>query len=281
MVIRPAALANLYRFTTSRRLHAQREVARRASELVIAPLVLHTARAIDHEENALRMEAELAAASPTMHGADARVFDRQVDRALTGVEMHLDGQVRVYGEEHPIGRDASLVRDELLPDGAIAIITLPFASQHEQVASLLTRAEAPDTAVAAAVQRIPALPAMLAQLRALNASYGVSLQAYDRGRPSREEITEAQAQGQDMLAETVFIIMGHYAGQPERNAERDSLLEPVLRQNEAIRQARRRRRGSDDADPETGDELPGPDPALPGNGSELPAPGAGAAGTPA
>lgn len=256
MILRPAAMGSLYRFPTGRRLHAQREVARRASVLAIAPLQAHTTRAIAHEENVMAMEAALAAASNGMYGAAARIFDRNVDKALTGLEGHLDGQVRVFGEDEPIGKDALLVRHELLPDGAGAICKLPYATQHERVAALLAIAETPGTEVAAAVQRIPALPDMLARLRVLNDDYGASLQAYDRGRPTRAELTEAQAQGQDMLAETVFIIMAHFAGQPELNAQRDSLLEPVLRQNEAIRLARRRRRGPVDIDPDTGLELP-------------------------
>jgi hypothetical protein len=123
------------------------------------------------------------------------------------------------------------------------------------------------------VQRVPTLPVMLAQVRALNDAYGDSLQDYDRGRPTREQLSQAQADGQDMFAEVVAAILVEYAGQPERRADRDSLLEPVLRQNEAIRVARRRRRFPVDIDPGTGDELPGDD--LPAPGSDdgvLPAP---------
>ena len=276
MRIRPAGLTNLYRFPTGRRLHALREIARRAMELVVAPVVTHATRAIAHDERVMAMEAAMAAASTSQHRPDAGVLDRKVDRAVTGVELHLDAQVRMYGEEHPIGRDATLVRDELLPDGAGAITFLPYATQHERVDALLAMAENPDGAVGQAVARIPGLSQMFGQLRTHNDEYGASLQGYDRGRPSREELAAAQAEGQDNLAEVVFVIMAHYAGQPELHAQRDSLLEPVLRQNEAIRLARRRRRLPGDVDPETGIELADAGGALPGNGNELPAPDSGA-----
>lgn len=174
----------------------------------------------------------------------------------------------MFGAEHPIGKDALLVRRELLPDGAGAITFLPFAAQHERVGTMLEIAERPETEVQAAVQRLPALPVMLAQVRTLNDAYGASLQAYDQGRPTRAQLTQAQQDGQDMFAEVFALILGEYAGQPERHADRDSLLEPVLRQNEAIRVARRRRRLPGDVDPDTGTERPGSEP-----GDELPAPG--------
>jgi hypothetical protein len=242
--------------------------------LAAAPVLAHATRAIAHDDGVQMMEATLEAANTNQHGAESVVLDRQVDRAVTGVELHLDAQERVFGEAHPVGKDAALVRSELLPEGAGAITGLPFAAQHERVGVMLAIAEQEGTEVEAAVQRIPALPAMLAQVRTLNQAYGDSLQAYDQGRPTREQLTQAQAEGQDMFAEVVAAIVAEYAGQPERRAERDSLLEPVLRQNEAIRVARRRRRFPVDIDPGAGDELPGDELPAPGpDDGVLPAPG--------
>jgi hypothetical protein len=279
MRIRPAGLTNLYRFPTGRRLHALREIARRAMELVVAPAVTHATRAIAHDQKVMAMEAAMAAANTSQHGPGAAVLDRKVDRAITGLELHLDAQVRMYGEEHSIGRDATLVRDELLPDGAGAITFLPYATQHERIDALLAIVEDPAGAIGQAVTRVPGLSQMFTQLRTLNDDYGTSLHGYDRSRPTREELAEAQAEGQDNLAEVVFVIMAHYAGQPELRAQRDSLLEPVLRQNEAIRLARRRRRLPGDVDPEAGIELPEPGTEQPDDGNEIPAPDPGAAGT--
>jgi hypothetical protein len=260
MTIRPANLMSIYQFTTNRRVHSLREIARRAMVLGATRVLALAQRALTHDDAVQMMEAALEAANTNQYGNESVLLDKQIDRAITGLELHLEAQERVFGEAHQTGKDALLVRRELLPDGAGAITFLPFAAQHERVGVLLTTAEQPGTEVAAAVQRIPALPVMLAQVRTLNDAYGASLQSYDRGRPTREQITQGQAEGQDMFSEVVAAILADYADQPERRAERDSLLEPVLRQNEAIRIARRRRRAPVDIDPGTGDELPGEQP---------------------
>lgn len=270
MRIRPAELFAMYQLTTLRRLHALREIARRAAALGAVRVQALAERAIAHDNGVQMMEAALQAANTNQYGNDSVSLDNQLDRAIKGLELYLDAQERMFGEAHPIARDAALVRRELLPDGAGAITFLPYASQHERVGTMLEIAARPETEVAAAVQRIPALPVMLAQVRTLNDAYGASLQAYDQGRPTREQITQAQQDGQDMFAEVVAAIVAEFAGQPERHADRDSLLEPVLRQNEAVRIARRRRRAPGDLEPVPGDELPGQP------GDELPAPGAAA-----
>lgn len=263
-----AGLMKLYNFPTGRRLHAVLEVARRAMALVATPVVEHANRAIAHDSQVRDMEATVEAADRNRHGAEAKVLDQQVDRAVTGVESHLDGQVRVYGKDSERGRNAARVRRELLPDGAGAITKLPFVKQYHRISALLVKANQPNTALAAAVQSIPELPAMLAQLAVLNEQYGASLQDYDRGRPTRAQIAEAQAIGRDLLAEVAAVIVAHYAGQPDRLAERDSLLEPILRQNEEISLARRRRRTLRDVDPDTGNEIPAPVGDLPGAGGD-------------
>lgn len=273
MPMRSATLMATYLFTTSQRMHALREIARRAMALGAARVLALAQRALTHDDGVQMMEAALEAANTNQYGNESVLLDNQVDRAITGLELYLEAQERMFGEAHQTGKDALLVRRELLPDGAGAITFLPFMTQHERVGVLLATAEQPGTEVAAAVQRIPALPLMLAQVRTLNDAYGASLQSYDRGRPTREQISQGQADGQDMFAEVVASILAEYADQPERRAERDSLLEPVLRQNEAIRIARRRRRAPVDVLP--GDERPDgeePGDAVPAPGPELPAP---------
>lgn len=282
MTIRPANLIATYQFTTSRRMHALREIARRAMALGAMRVLALTERALTHDRGVQMMEAALEAANTNQYGNESVLLDKQLDRAITGLELYLEAQERLFGEAHQTGKDALLVRGELLPDGAGAITFLPFAAQHERVGVLLEIAEQPGSEVEAAVQRIPALPLMLAQVRTINDAYGTSLQDYDRGRPTREQLTQAQAEGQDMFSEVVAAILAEYADQPERRTERDSLLEPVLRQNEAIRVARRRRRLPVDIDPDTGNELPGDDLPEPGDGDDdgaVPAPAPGPAVT--
>jgi hypothetical protein len=268
-----AGLVKLYNFPTGRRLHSLLEVARRAMALAATPIVEHANRAIAHDNQVREMEATFEAANRNRHGSDAKSLDQQVDHAVTGIETHLVAQLRVYGESSERGKSVARVRRELLPGGAGAITKLPFVRQHQRVGALLAKANKPDSPLQAAVQSIPELPAMLAQLAVLNEQYGASLQDYDRDRPTREQIAEARAIGRDLFAEVMAVIVAHYAGQPDRLAERDSLLEPILRQNEDIGVAHRRRRTVRDIDPGTGNEVPAPVGDLPGAGGDLPGTG--------
>ena len=91
----------------------------------------------------------------------------------------------------------------------------------------------------------------------------------------------AQATAQDTLAATLGLIIGTFAlAQPADTAIRDDLLEPILKQNEAMRQIFRRRRTATDVDPQTGDELPAePDAGKPPEAAEpAPADGTGESG---
>jgi hypothetical protein len=138
-----------------------------------------------------------------------------------------------------------LLGNALFPNGAGAITSRAYVLEHEHILALLSRAR--DDDLAAAVARIPELPAMLARLEELDRQYGESLQPYDRG-PKRDVIKAAQAHGQELLARIVAAILARHAFQPDRTDERDHLLEPILRQNEAIRVARQRRRRPRDID---------------------------------
>jgi hypothetical protein len=68
-------------------------------------------------------------------------------------------------------------------------------------------------------------------------------------------VKAARAQGQDLLLQTVAMIVGAFPkSTPDHVAARTALLSPIMRQNEAIRQYMRGRRGGAvaDVDPETG-----------------------------
>jgi hypothetical protein len=248
---------NLYKFGTGRRLNAVREVARRALALLANDIAVHASAAAQHDTQVVAMEARAEAGNRNRYGPEAPALDRRVDSAVIGIEAHLEGQERVYGTDSDRGGDAAFVRRELFPQGASTITRLPYVPQHERINGLILRAREPEIAVV--VARIPELPAMLAELASLNTAYGNALGEYDRGRPASEELLAAQARGQELLSEVAAMIVARYALLPEQRAEREALLEPILRQNEEIRLARLRRRKPRDIDPDTGIELPGPD----------------------
>lgn len=268
-----ASLVNIYRFPTGRRLHAAREVARRALAMVVDDIAAHAQTAVAHDTKVAAMEASAEAGNRNLYGPDATGLDNRVDRATVGIDSYLEAQERVYGRDSQRGSDAAFLRHELFPRGAGAITRLPYVREHERINALIERSR--EANVAEAVARIPELPAMLTELEAINGQYGASLSDYDRERPTSEELAAAQARGQELLAEIVAMILARYALQPDKGDEREALLEPILRQQEAIRAARQGRRRPRDIDPDTGEELPGPDQPLP-----EPDLAAGAAGEP-
>jgi hypothetical protein len=252
-----SSLMNIYKFPTGRRLNAVREVARRALALLANDIAIHASAAVEHDTRVLAMEARAEATNRNRYGAEAPVLDRRVDSTAIGVEAHLEAQERVYGASSQRGIDAALLRKKLFPQGAGAIARLPYVPEHERINTLLARAREPE--LAAVVERIPELSAMLTELETVNTEYGNALGAYDRDRPVSEELLAAQARGQELLSEVAAMIVARYALLPDRRAEREALLEPILRQNEEIRLARQRRRKPRDIDPDTGVELPDPD----------------------
>jgi hypothetical protein len=255
-----SSLMSIYKFGTGRRLHAVREVARRALAFLANDIATHAQRAVEHDTRVLAMEARAEDTHRSRYGAEAPVIDRRVDSMTMGTEAHLEAQERVYGASSQRGIDAAFLRRKLFPQGAGAITRLPYVLQHERINTLIERAREPE--ITAVVERIPELSAMLTELDTVNREYGTALGAYDRDRPTSEELLAAQVRGQELLAEVVAMVVARYALLPEQRAEREALLEPILRQHEEIRLARQRRRRPRDIDPDTGIELPEPD--LPG-----------------
>jgi hypothetical protein len=251
---------NVCKFPTGRRLYALREIARIALALAANDIAEHAAAGVEHDTRVAAMEARSESLGRSRYGRHAIALDKRVDDGVVGIEAHLIAQERVYGARSARGADAALVRSKLLPQGAGAITKLAFVPEHERVKALIELARTAD--LDPVVKRIPELEAMIAELETANTEYGTVLGAYNRDRPTAADLLAAQALGHEIMAGVAAMIVARYARQPERHAERDTLLEPLLRQQEEIRLARQRRRRPRDIDPDTGVEIPAPD--LPG-----------------
>ena len=272
MVIRVSELSSLYKFPLGRCVFALRDVEGRAQALGQRDVARLAGRHASEAQDAMELMMRFRAGYESQYPPEATAMDNAVDRCLGGVAGYLDVQIRVYPDE-PRGEAAERVLRALFPDGVASVSRLPFAEEHEQINALLDRARAED--LAEDVRALPELPSLLERLRTRNDEYGELLR-HSQPAPSREEVRQAQQLCQDRVAETLSLIIGHYALHfPERSDERDHLLEPIVRQNEALRALRRRRRVPVDVDPQTGEELPAPgapdDPgASPGNGASDP-----------
>jgi hypothetical protein len=253
-------LPDLYRFSAGRALWAQRQVQQRAQALSKSEIFALAERGISAARTALDLRLRTQTNHTGQYPPEATAVDNLVDHGVAAIEGYLDVQSRMYRGEARAAA-AERLRDALLPNGIAAIIRLPYAEQHGQVNTLIDRAA--DPALASDVAALTEMASLLQQLRVRNDEYGAVLGRV-APRPTRDELREAEQRCQEILEATAGFIFGHYAlHEPGNTTARDHLLEPILKQNEAIRAARRQRRPPVDIDPETGDELPAPEPAEP------------------
>ena len=253
MSITTASLTNTYDFPVGRRVFVQREVEKRARARGITTVADKATQCLAHDTALLGKRMRVHAGFDGLYGADAVQVDNQIDHGVTGFDGYLESQERMYlGESR--GQAAAQLRRALLPEGPGAVIRLPYAQQHAEIDAMLARLEEPD--LAQLMTDIPDVLPTVGRLRAINVRYGEVLNSYET-QPSTDDLRAADAIGQELLAETLVLIQAHFiANAPQDHEGRAYLLEPILRQNDAIRAARRRRRPARDIDPDTGVDLP-------------------------
>lgn len=253
MAVTTASMTNIYGFPIGRRVFVQREVEKRARARGITTVADKAAQCVAHDTALLSKRIRVRAGSDALYGPDAVHVDNLLDHCLMGFDVFLDSQSRLYLGE-PRGEAAGRLRHALLPDGPAAVIRLPYAQQHAEIDALLARLEEPD--LAGLLTEIPDVQPTVARVKTINRRYGEVLNAYET-QPSTDELRAADALGQELLAETLVLIQAHFiTNAPQDHEGRAYLLEPILRQNDAIRATRRRRRPPQDIDPDTGVDLP-------------------------
>jgi hypothetical protein len=258
------SFVKLNKFPVSRCLFVMQEIRLRALARDAAMIAELAGRGAAKAQRALQLDSSQRSARTTLFPPEARELDHLVDYGLNGIGGYCNTQIRLFrGEER--GAAAQRVKQVLLPEGVGFITSLPYADEQAQVQGLLERAASPELSADMAV--LVELPVLLERLRVINEKYGAALlQAVSA--PTRQDVRDERDRCQEILAEVVALIFGLYALQPpERQEDRDFLLEPILLQDEAIRARRRRRRqGGQDTEPVT-------DPLLPAPGDLTPAPG--------
>jgi hypothetical protein len=92
------------------------------------------------------------------------------------------------------------------------------------------------------------------RLTSLAIDYRVAVDAPEPEVVRFGDLRAARAKGQQHLVEAVAQIVGkHWRSTPEDVATRAALMAPILKQNEAIRQALRAHRTPEDVNPDTGE----------------------------
>lgn len=251
-------LFTFYLFPPGRAIHALERVLQGATALTLDEIAAHAAIGIVQQRKVMALFTRYRTGRTGLYGPDTFELDGLVDRGLSSVDGHLEGQVRLFPAGHARADAAAIIRTALFPEGVAAITSQSFVQQRVSVDELITAYHQP--ALEPARASLPELDAMIERVTELNQQYGANIDAYDRDRPSREALREAQELGQNYLLETAVLIMAqHVRSAPEQREAVAALLEPILRQNEAVRETRRRRQPPRDIDPGTGVELPGDD----------------------
>lgn len=250
-----ASYVRLNKFPVSRTMVVLQEAQQRALARDAAMIAELAGRGVVQAQKTLALDNLQRAARPTQFPPETKELDQLVDYGVTGISSYCNTQVRLFRGEAR-GTAAQNVKQVLLPHGVAAITSKPYADQHGQVQALLERAALPELADDVAI--LVELPVLLDRLRVINEKYGASINA--AAGPSRQDVRNEHERCQEILAELVALIFGYYALQPaERQADRDYLLEPIVRQDEAIRARRRRRRqGGQGDEPGTNPGLPDP-----------------------
>jgi hypothetical protein len=259
MVIEVFRHTNLYFFPPGRGIHALEQVLAGAARLNLPRIVMRANAGIGLFHEVLELQTRFRTGRTSLYGADTIELDNLLDRSLTAVDSHLDGQIRLFSEDHPRAVAAGTIRPALFPEGVLPITSQSFVQQRVTVDRMIGAYQAPELAPSRA--SLPELDPMMARVAEINVQYGASIDGYDRDRPNGEKLRAAQEAAQACLAETMVLIMAEYIDSPpERRESVAALLEPILRQNEAVRASRRRRQPAQDVEPGTGIELPASEP---------------------
>jgi hypothetical protein len=207
-------LVHVNEFPLSRCVSVLCEVRRRALARGAAEIAELAGRAAEQAQRALDRDTR----------QQTRDLGHLVDYGVDNIAGYCNAQIRVFrGEER--GAAAERMKRALLPEGAGRIMGLPQGEQIDAVAALLQRAQAPT--LVADLTYLVELPVLLERLRVVSDKLGAALIAQDGG-PTDAELAAERERCQALLGDTVARILAHYDGQPDRRADRDHLLEPIL-----------------------------------------------------
>jgi hypothetical protein len=250
------SLLNLYVSTTGRRLFAHRQVRAIAQEQGITELAKHCESAISHDLSTRKLERRWAGEpDPTTATSNptAQRLDILVDRTLGAIRDHAVAQTQGAPADDPIHANVEAFVKRLFPVSVHAVTTLPYIEESAAVDDIVKLLKGE---LAPMVKEL-GLGRLVKRLTDLAVQYREALEAPPPSVVHWGLVRAARNEGQGLLLETVAIILGkHHQRTPEGTAVRQSLLAPILRQNDEIAQYLRARRAVADVDPETGEDQP-------------------------
>jgi len=248
---------NLYRFKADRVIYTLSEIERELAAVGgdgLAQLLDELQRGAEVARSVRELEIRWKGSrGARIHGAEAKLVDADMDRALTALDSFLGSALQAWGAESPQGKAAARAREGLFPHGVVHMIRLPYMREQVQVAELLERADG-DPKVSAALRELKGGD-FVERVREVHARY-VEVLRNDHA-PRFEQIEEARRACHERFCAIVCLVAGRWGSADPESAEGQALaraLEEVLRQNRTLRHWYRRRRRVPEVDPETGEE---------------------------
>jgi len=257
-------LIDLYLFPTGRRIYAQRQALAVASKLGISVLAGQLEANIVADRATRDKELGWTGHDSRKHAPGAPAVDAVVDRTLSALDETTKARLVAFGPQSEVGKAALRVQKRIFPMGVQAITSLTYVEEHESVSTILGLLN-PGGELAEDAKTLK-VDDLVEQLGEVNQRYGQVIGKGDANDVTHDVIRKAQAEGQRNLLKVVAWILGHYQDDEKDLETRLALLDPIVRENEAIRLHRRNRRRPTDVDPETGEEIIDPtNPAVTGD----------------
>ena len=259
-------LIPIYSFSTGRRLLAFRQLRTltQTPTYSFPTLEAHLTAALDHDDKTRTLERRYATTTttPSSKGiTEARRVDILVDRTLSAIRDAAAAQANGAEEGDPIIAVSEDFIRTVFPKGVSDMTSLSYADELSAVEGLVLAFKGE---LAKSVVELD-LTRLTKRLASLAIDYRVVVDAPEPEVVSFGELRAARAKGQQHLVQAVAQIVGkHWRNTPEDVAARAALMAPILKQNEAIRQALRAHRNPDDINPDTGEvdpTTPAADPA--------------------
>lgn len=245
-----------YRLTARQRVYVLEHFLEQAKLIDAPPIVAMAIRALAHDRPLVPMEQVRKFAARNSYGSGSTELDLKLTRGVSALESYLMVKMAMASSDPEAARAAERLHARLFPFGVAAITRARFVQKHVDVKDMLTRLDDPE--VVADVARLPEMPALVSHVRSLNEEFGKSLKEYTRV-PDRDEMRKLQDRGHSLLLHTVAQIIAYFGeGDAAKEAQRDSLLEPLFRQYEELsKQHKRRAAGapSEDEAQDPGDTL--------------------------
>lgn len=240
-----------YQTPTGRRELAQRQIATLAKAEGWNELAQHCRQAVSHEQK-FRAQRRVLAGRQNQPSTNPRFaeLDPVIDRTVGAIYRIASEAMTSFDRGEMFERAKDLV-ERLFPAGAAGITRLAYPEQAAEVKALVDALQGPFKESAAMLGVLP----YVTQLATLNREFTNLLLDAPKAEATQEEVRALDTAGQRMLLQTIAMVLGRYCkDSTEHTSRRLALLQPIVSQNEALRQFFRARRAVSDVDPETPDE---------------------------